>query len=674
MWFATPDSTARPGFTLAADVALALITSWIAASILFSHPETLAHYGVSLAHSSDNVAPYVLFDNVFRRGFPISGWMFPEAPFFVPDIALAWIVYALSGSLTAAIGLYAWASGLLFLLLVRAVTRVVGMPAPAWRLWVCSWLLACALGAHAAPTWFSHLFGYVLMPYIHSGTLLAALAGLVLVFGARDSAGWRRIASLMVLCMTMLASDRLFVLQFASPALAICVAIAWRRRSRWHAHAAIGLGIVMVASEAVRWLTAQAFGTDPGDRIPAATSIAVFVRDLKQLAVGDPFGTLLVIVGLLATLATLRSTVTPAMRGFAAFILLSIAAPLAAALVLGRYHSLEEWRYVQSIGLLGVPLAGVIATHVGPYLAVTVHRAAWPAIFAFVIATGWIAGVDRRALAGYAADQEACLRDLAQTNHLHRGIATYWHANEMSARFTHGPLVIPASADLGPRMRTIVDLGWLGVWAERASDLPVIDFVDEDGYAIEALDRAFGAPASRAVCPRSTYRIYRAADGVLGRWFRHADWIPSRLLDSLHRVVVPAAAWPADPRFIDGDALHAVGAFASSQPVLATAFDIPAGDLAVWIDYRLALPSGEGRANWQVATLDDQGTVVSVLGSGALAPSAEPVRFDLAIGTSPAKAHVLGIVVTVQGDADIRIGAVGVGVARSGVGMDARLD
>ena len=70
------------------DVALAAVVAWIAAALF------LSGHGAAMALSSDNVAPYVLFDDLFHRGLPLAGWVMPEAPFWLPDLPLAFFITA----------------------------------------------------------------------------------------------------------------------------------------------------------------------------------------------------------------------------------------------------------------------------------------------------------------------------------------------------------------------------------------------------------------------------------------------------------------------------------------------------------------------------------------------------------------------------------------------------
>ncbi len=652
-----------------ADIALAALVCWAASSIYFSHPALLAHYGISLPHSSDNVAPYLLFDDLFRRHLPWAGWQFPEAPFWFPDVALAWLVYAVLGSLNAAIAAYAWVSSSAFVLLVRAVVLRSGGSRDAWRIWLALWLVSCVLGAWSAPGWFSHLYGYVFLPYIHSGNLLAVLAGLALLLDPPARRGWPRLAVLALLCGLALASDRLFELQFMLPALALCGVAALRRRTRWHGLAALLLALILVGCEGLRRFAATPFATDAGDRIGAMTSLAGFARDLRLLFVNDPFNSLMIGAGLCTAIALSIGAVRGAGHragfgnawGLLAFFLVPAAlVPLAASLALGRYHTVEEWRYLQTFALLPLPLVVLAGARVGE----RAGRIAAAAVAAAAILTLATLGSDRRAGLGYAADQEACLRDAARRQGLQFGVATYWHAGAMTARFAHGPVVAPLGGDLGPRMRTIVDLGWLGAFAERASGLPTLQFVDETGYTREQLDRVFGPSATRLDCPRSSYRLYRARDGALAHWFRAADWLPSQLLQRLGRAVVPAAAWAADADFAAGDGVHVQRRFAVATPVLRTALDVPPGRVEVWLDYRYVPRAPGAGVRWEVHALDEAGFPRARLGFGTLERADAAHRVDLPLAPPAVDNRVLGIVIAAEGDVDLQIAAVGLAMAR----------
>ena len=648
-----------------ADVLLALAACWAASSIYFSHEDVLLHYGAVLPLSSDNVAPYLLFDDLFRRHLPISGWMFPEAPFFVPDIVLGWIVYALTGSLVGAVELYALISSLTFVLLIRSVLLRAGWGTNAWLIWLALWVLGCAIGVAATPSWLSHFYGYIFVPYIHSGMLLGVVAGLALLFRDGAGAGWRSLAALATLIALMLVSDRLFALQYALPAIFVCVWVGRTRRSAWHTRAALLVATILIASECLRWLYGNPFATESNDRTPIGVSFDAIVANMASLATRDPVNTLLIAAGFVATVWALRRPRNGGdvsqRRLLAAFALLSALLPIVVSLALGRYHSFEELRYFQSMQLLVLPLAGLLASSIERIANRRAYVSSAVAAAIAIVLSPLFAGSSRAALRGYLVDQEICLRDAIAREHLTLGAATYWRANEMTARLSDGPVIVPLSTDVAPRMRNIVDLGWLDPLDVDA--LPTaIDFVDEYGYAPEALDRAFGPASRRVVCPRSAYRIYRREDGALAHLYRHADWLPSQLLQRVGVANVPAAAWAAEDRFVTGDAIRASGTFAQPMPVLATAFDIPKGAIEVELAYRYRALTADASVAWHVAIVDEAGVPTTELGSGVLDPSADLRRFALPLGAREAAGEVLGISLIVQGGVDLEVTRVRVAV------------
>lgn len=645
----------------AVEFALAVLVCTVAVAVVFSHPDVLAHYGVSLPHSSDNMAPYLLYDQVFGRGLPWRGWMFPEAPSFVPDIALAWLIHALGASPGVAVLAYAWLSAMLFALLVRAVLRRAGGHPVAWLAWLALWMATLALGvAMPSPGWLSHLHAYLFMTCIHSGILLAALAGLVLLLDGPAGHARTRLLLLALLAVAVLLSDRLFALQFILPAIAFCAIRGLRQRSRWHLAAGSLLLAILLICEGVHWFMGGPLTTRASDRSPLAESAAGFVRDLGRLLRTDPLGTLLLAAGLAGSVfACVRaSRGGTQVRLLAGFVLLAILLPLAAFIALGRYHSLEELRYLQTLTLVALPLALLLAGRLPRKPAVWSGLAAMIALAAVVFGLSRGTGMDA---ARYADAQASCLGDAAREQGMLHGAATYWRANELSARFRQGPLLLPLRADAGPRLVTNVHLGWFGAYATRADELPVLRFVDETGYTQAQLDRVFGPARARLACPRSSYRLYTPADGVFARWYRHFDSLPAELLAMGGRAVIPAAAWATDAALASGDALRIHGDFAQPVDIVASAIDVPPGRAGVWLDLQHA--SHAGTLRWEVVALDARGNLQARLGAGLIEPEPDPRRIDLALQAVPAGASVLGIRVVAQGRLEATLGAIGIEVA-----------
>ena len=668
---------------LLADLLLALFACAIAASIY------LSHYGVGNALSSDNVMPYVMFDDLFHRGVGLHGFLWPESPFYFPDTLLAWAIYAACGSLTGAATLYAWINSTLFVLLVRAVLRRTGLGTDeqtrtAWLIFLGVWLLVGALGARSGSGWFGQFYAYVFVPNNHSGALLGALGGFALVLGDKTRAGLASLAPLAALCIALLVSDRLFEIQFIIPTLGYC---AFRRaalNSRWHGSVLLMLVVLLVGAEVlralfpsdtIRWVAALAgaeqgfqIGGDPMMRVSAAEALSRMGAGFAEIVRADAITTVIELAALIATVwvfatavwkrnsdesATTRNRVL-----LTALVVTSVAAPLLASIVLGRHIAIHAFRYEQTIVLLLIPLALLAAVALPRRIGLSWLPYAGVAIGALVMPI--FLDASRSALATQDSAQEQCLRNAAAARNLKFGVAEFWHALEMTARFPTGPVVAPLSSDAGPRMSMVTNLGWFGALAGRAGDLPTLDFVDEYSYAPDLLDAAFGKSTERVACPRSSYRLYRPGDGALAHMYRHFEWLPGQILQRLGTVTLPAAAWAADEALVDGDAIHANAELAASTPLLITAQDFPAGALHIWLAYSLVARAAGASAHWDVSALDADGNAAASLGNGALPASGDIVQVDLTLSARPDDAPGIGISVSASGAVDMRVVAIGV--------------
>jgi hypothetical protein len=655
------------------DLVLALAVSWLAVSIY------LSHHGAAIALSSDNVVPYVLFDDLFRRDLPLAGWQFPEAPFWLPDVPLAWLAYLTGGSLRGAVLLYACMSSALFVLLARTVLQRAGFAGAAWRIWLGLWLGCTAAGAGNAQGWFTWFQSPIHVPYNHSGAMLGLLAGTALLIGDPASARRARLGALALLTGVMLFSDRLFAVQFVLPALVLCVGMRWWKRSTWHGQAALLLALALIASEFLRWFLAEAgadpFGGDRNQRIATSAALAAMLRDTGTLFAREPVMSLCV---LLALAATITLCLWPARAGprpdalarvddrrsLAVFVLLAALAPMAASVVLGRHISIEAFRYCQPLTLLGLPLAGLLASGIARFRLRSVERWLWWAVAVECVLLAVMVDRSRAALDLVEREQEQCLRAAAEREDLRLGAAGFWYAVELTARFPRGPVLIPLGGDAGPRMTMMTNLAWLGAFARKADELPTLDFVDEYGYTQDALDRTYGTVFERVTCPRSAYRIYRPQQGALAQLYRHAEWLPAQLLARLGRAVVPAAAWATDMRFAEGDSVHASGTFAEPTTVVANALEVPAGRLQLWIDYALRPSAPSASVRWEVVALDGQGNPRASLGDGQLEAALTSQRVELPLRVRGNDFSAIGIAIAVQGDADLHVRAIGVAVSR----------
>ena len=438
---------------------------------------------------------------------------------YFPDTLLAWLIYVLAGSLTGAVTAYAWINSTAFVLLVRAVLirAAIGPSArvrATWLTFLGLWLVVGLLGVAGGIGWFGQFYAYIFVPLNHSGTLLGVLAGMALLFGEKNRTGRTSIVLLLALCIGMLLSDRLFEIQFILPAIAYCACFYVAAKTRWHGQALLILIALLTGAEALRWLfpsdtmrwvaalsgSEQGFqvGGDPNMRIPAADSLARMLAGFGELIRADVVTSIIELACVVATLGVLaaamrrrdRSRDTSSQAALAAFIGAAALAPMLASVLLGRHIAIHAFRYEQTIVLLLLPLSMIVATAF--WQRQRLVSAQYAAVALLALLAPVFIDTSRSALYANEHDQEECLRDLATKKELRFGVAEFWHALEMTARFPDAPVVAPLSTDAGPRMSMVTNMGWFGAMANRPDAIPTLDFVDEYSYTPAVLDEVFG--------------------------------------------------------------------------------------------------------------------------------------------------------------------------------------
>jgi hypothetical protein len=516
---------------------------------------------------------------------------------------------------------------------------------------------------------------------------------MALLFGEKDRAGRSSIFLLIALCIGMLLSDRLFEIQFMLPAIAYCVFRCVASQTRWHGQALLILLALLVGAEALRWLfpsdtmrwvaalsgSEQGFqvGGDPNMRIPPADSLARMLTGFGELIRADVATSIIELACVVATLWVLaaafrvrdRTAGTSNQAILVAFIGATALAPMLASIFLGRHIAIHAFRYEQTIALLPLPLAMLVASAFWQRQRLVVAMYAAVALLA-LLAPVFI-DASRSALYANEREQERCLHDLAAKKQLKFGVAEFWHALEMTARFPDAPVIAPLSTDAGPRMSMVTNMGWFGAIANRPDAIPTLDFVDEYSYTPALLDEVFGKPSETVACPRSAYRVYLPADGALAHLYRHFEWMPGQILQRLGRIAMPAAAWAADEVFVEGDAIHVNGSLAPSTPVLITAQDFPAGRIQAWLAYSFTAREAGASVRWDITALDANGNALVPVGQGSLPASSAVTQIDLPLAARPQNSPGLGISVTVSGGVDLRIIAIGIRIGKRQVGPDA---
>ncbi|QBB72227.1 hypothetical protein ELE36_18675 [Pseudolysobacter antarcticus] len=681
---------------LVLDLLLVLIVTAYTAALYFSHA------GAAAALNSDSVMPYVLFDDLVRHRGRFDAWVFPEAPFWLPDQLLIWGIYAAIGNLFHAIYVYAVIQAALYLLAVRWILRLLheSHGRIVWLLWILIWLITTAIGATVESGWFQYFHSYVFLPNNHAGTYLGAVVGLGLLLRGQRRTDNTTLVFLAVLSVGMLISDRLFALQFIAPALLLVCLPGDQRWRRWRIKMAIVLASLLLLSEVIRRLCDYNF---LGIHASGDTALwrggggAVMVtRDFATLASTDPvsasyefiaFGAL---IWCCARAWHRRNAISivDAQQKFAVlgvFVAGSILLPLVAVVVLARHTALRDFRYDQSLALSGVMLAILITPAV---IAVWQKRSAHIIAGAIVVCAGILAAtitLEPERLFDFHTSQLACIRQAQQKYQLHFGFAQYWNAMSRMAQIPD-LVVAPLLPNLKPHAYLNLNLDWFAPSNKAAA--PSFEFIEESGLDPALLDTAFGTPVARVICPESKLRIYAADTGLLARLYLRESWLADRRLILSGHTSVPAAAWAKIPAQARADTVVVAGHYAIPAVVLAgtayktsirlddwpaygihapttfiagTPFDV-ARSKNIWIDYQLQAKTRDAGLRWKVFALDKSGASLRTLGSGNLPPTADADQRELLnFATAPQDTDALGIEVQARGDIDARVYALGWG-------------
>jgi hypothetical protein len=181
-------------------------------------------------YNADSLFAIHIYKDVVLDGYPLSGWGYPPAPYWFPDIPLASVAMALTGgNPTVAMFLYGVAQvGLLvggFMVCCRAAGLGRG------RLFDVSLLLAttglilmtsCQVHPGYAP------FFYLLLPAYHTGTYVvslwcAALGLWLLRRGAKGTRGTAVVSGYAALCLLGTLGDPLFLVYLLAPLCAAAI-------------------------------------------------------------------------------------------------------------------------------------------------------------------------------------------------------------------------------------------------------------------------------------------------------------------------------------------------------------------------------------------------------------------------------------------------------------------
>ena len=329
--------------------ALALVGAWLAAL------GGVADGTFNLDHlvNTDTVRPYLMFRELFVEGVSLSGWRQGVAPFYFPDFALLWAMFALGMGPTPAL--------LLFPLAQTALAAA-------------GWILVCdALFEKSAVRRFAvlalHALGFFALAW-RGGDIHYPLMSGLWHYGAWAAVPWLawlslralrvrssgNLAALAVLLAAAVASDMLIVPWFVAPS-ALCAAVlvlrgALSRRACFLFFAALAVGIIagrllFYLGPGVKW---GSIALNPGDfarsiRLTAANFAATAVHNPAEALVWAAFVFIAFRRGAAALKERVRKNQPPsavfresARIAAALFVPAAMLAALAAPIVTGTVH------------------------------------------------------------------------------------------------------------------------------------------------------------------------------------------------------------------------------------------------------------------------------------------------------------------------------------------------
>ena len=263
---------------------LALILGWLAALGGFAD----GTLNIDNLVNTDTVRPHLMFRELFVEGVSLSGWRQGVAPFYFPDFALLWAMFALGADVVPAIALF---------------------PLAQTTLAAAGWILVCdILFGKSAVRRFAvlalHALGFVALSW-RGGDIHYPLMSGLWHYGAWAAVPWLawlalralrvrspgNLAALAALLAAAVASDMLIVPWFVAPS-ALCAAVlvlrgALSRRACLLFFAALAVGIIagrllFYLGPGVKW---GSIALNPGD---FARSIRLTAANFAATAVHNP--------------------------------------------------------------------------------------------------------------------------------------------------------------------------------------------------------------------------------------------------------------------------------------------------------------------------------------------------------------------------------------------------
>lgn len=598
----------------------------------------LSGWGTAFPLGSDGVMPYIMFDDFFKHGGRPNAWVYPIAPYWFPDTALAWAIRCFTSDIFSCIFAYAVVQSALFLLLMRWIFSCIAendRSSPArvmWLLWLLGWTAMASFSARDPVSWYGWLYRYIFYPNIHSGTLLVTLLAIGVWIKAGAAQDVRGTIALSLLCFVALISDQAFALWFIVPACAALLVPGQVSRWHWRWLAVGSMASAFIAYRIFRYLAPSTFfGLElaPEPNL-AQSSIETIVADLWQLLSHDWVFSLYE-GAVLATLAYLlyaswrtRKTAISSDMTFrlSALLCVSIVLPIVASVVLGRHSSSNEFRYYQPICLAGLVIPIALRAQLQRF-----ERALLVALPVLVVAVLMIGShssmswpFSKFRIHDVRSAQIECHRNIINRYHVRMGFADYWNTMSVMARIPDITLIPLRPFDLHPSTLLNTNLDWLSPsFPAHAGN---IEMLDEGGLDSGLMDALFGPPDERVVCPQSAIRIYRTKDGrssILAKLYSRFGWATTfQKFQVTGEVDVPASAWSADASLDRGNVIVVDGNYPGRTEVISVWSDMSPDADEMWIDYEVESATPSAVLAFELYELNDSGSPVSILGQSSL--------------------------------------------------------
>lgn len=462
-----------------------------------------------LFHSDTDFLP-ALYRDLVEQGGKLSRWNLTPAPSFFPDWPMFFAANYFAGDLFHALPAFFVLQGVLLFVLAAAVLGRCAAPHQALAAsgWACA-LLFCWAMAGMVP------YSYFYLSAFHCGVFLLSLLSLRLLDGERPHWPLFGVALLATL------SDRLYLLQFALPAMLALCCLARRGGPPWRRLCAfIALGCIAgILLYKARWLVGR-----PQD-LPWRMALSAVPANLQGLLHmleeswrASPAGTLGLAAYYAALTALLPGTLLgrgwriadPAAARLALFNWLVAAGCLAAVLVSTNTFTVRYFIPAYVLPLLAGP--ALLYTGLAP------RRQRWLTAL-LLAATVWLTlgmllpalrDVDQVKPAYYPAEV-ACLDQVIARHGLRHGVASYWDAKRIGMLSRHRPAIAPYDEQLRA-------FHWITSESVFRADYDFALVRHVDGLDLATLIALNGQPAERVDC--GEFAVAAFPNGGLKRGFK----------------------------------------------------------------------------------------------------------------------------------------------------------